>query len=285
MEPTLNPESGFIRLRIDCSYDGTNFSGWARQRDRRTVQGEMESALEAITRSPVTVITAGRTDAGVHASHAVCHVDIPERDIEGNSWDISNFRYRINRIVGEDLRIHEVSIAPNNFHARFSALRRHYVYKIADNQSIVPPLRRHDVATWYRKLDLDRMNSASQRLLGEHDFTTFCKPNGSGERSAIRNLEVFTWRRENDGVLYADVIADAFCYSMVRNIVGAVVCVGEGRFEPEWISTLLQAKKRVSESLVFPARGLTLVDVEYPRNHELLARAEKTIALRTEPSE
>lgn len=285
MEPTLNPESGFLRLRIDFSYDGTNFSGWARQKDRRTIQGELESALEAITRNPVTTVTAGRTDAGVHASHAVCHVDIPERDHDAQEWDINNFTYRINRILGEDLRIHGVTRAPANFHARFSALRRHYLYKIADNQQIVPPLKRNDVATWYRPLDVARMNRASSKLIGEHDFTTFCKPNGSGASSAIRTLEVFHWRRESDGYLYADVIADAFCYSMVRNIVGAVVCVGEGRFEPEWIETLLNNRKRVSESLVFPARGLTLVDVQYPNDDQLLDRSQVTIGLRSESAE
>lgn len=285
MEPTLNPESGFLRLRIDFSYDGTGFSGWAKQVDRRTIQGELEAALEGMTRNPVALVVAGRTDAGVHATHAVAHVDIPERDHDAKEWDLANFTYRLNRILADDVRIHNISLAPAHFHARFSALRRHYVYKIADNQQLVPPLKRIDVATWYRPLSVERMNEASARLLGEHDFTTFCKPNGSGSSSAIRRLEVFSWRRDADGYLYADVIADAFCYSMVRNIVGAVVCVGEGRFEPEWISTLLEQRKRVSESLVFPARGLTLVDVEYPADSELLERSKTTIGFRTEFAE
>jgi tRNA pseudouridine38-40 synthase len=117
-------------------------------------------------------------------------------------------------------------------------------------------------------------------LLGEHDFATFCKPGGSG--TTIRRLEKFSWERIGDGTLIATVAADAFCYSMVRNLVGAVVCVGEGRFEPEWITALLQNKTRVSESMVFPARGLTLVGVDYPSDSELQARASVTIRRRDE---
>jgi tRNA pseudouridine38-40 synthase len=124
------------------------------------------------------------------------------------------------------------------------------------------------------------LNEASSRLLGEHDFATFCKPGGAG--TSIRRLEKFHWERTGDANLVATVTADAFCYSMVRNIVGAVVCVGEGRFEPEWISAILANKSRISESYVFPGRGLTLISVEYPSDSELEARAAITIRRRDE---
>lgn len=280
MEPTLNPESGFLRFRIDFSYDGANFSGWARQPDQRTIQGEMESALSGLTRNKVELVVAGRTDAGVHATSQVAHCDLPERDKYGKAWSTQDLVYRLNRMLTEEIRIKSISLAPSYFHARFSALRRTYIYKIADGQRQIDPLKRFDIVSWYRHLDLSRLNDASSRLLGEHDFATFCKPGGSG--TTIRTLEKFSWERLGDGTLLATVAADAFCYSMVRNVVGAVVCVGEGRFEPEWVSALLQNKTRVSESMVFPARGLTLVGVDYPSDSELQARASITIRRRDE---
>jgi tRNA pseudouridine38-40 synthase len=280
MEPTLNPESGFLRFRIDFTYDGTNFSGWAKQPDQRTVQGEMESALSGLTRNTIDLIVAGRTDAGVHASAQVAHFDIPHLDKYGNAWNTQDLVYRINRMLTEEIRVRAIKVVPHDFHARFSALRRTYIYKIADGQRQIDPLKRFDIMPWYRHLDLSRLNEASSRLLGEHDFATFCKPGGSG--TTIRRLEKFHWERMADGTLHATVTADAFCYSMVRNFVGAVVCVGESRYEPEWITTLLTNKTRVSDSMVFPGRGLTLVAVEYPDDSQLRSRAEITIRRRDE---
>ena len=253
-EPTLYPESGFLRLRLDIAYDGTNFSGWAKQPDRRTCQELLESTISKIARVKVETVVAGRTDAGVHATGQVVHVDVPE------NLDLEDLTYRINRIMDEDLRITKISIAPQAFHARFSALRRAYTYKILDNNQVIPPLNRADVAPWYRTLDLDLLNEASALLLGSNDFAAFCKfREGS---TTIRNLEKFSWIRDDNGFLIADVVADAFCYSMVRNLVGAVVCVADGRFEPDWVATTLNNRERISDSLVFPARGLTLYKVE-----------------------
>jgi tRNA pseudouridine38-40 synthase len=280
MEPTLNPESGFLRFRIDFAYDGTNFSGWAKQPDQRTIQSELEAAISGLTRNEVELTIAGRTDAGVHAIGQVAHFDLPHKDKYGKEWSTQDLVYRLNRILTEEIRIRSISLVPDFFHARFSALRRTYIYKIADGQRQVEPLKRFDITSWYRHLDLSKMNEASSRLLGTHDFTTFCKPGGAG--STIRTLEKFHWERTGDANLVATVTAEAFCYSMVRNIVGAVVCVGEGRFEPEWITTLLQNKTRVSESMVFPARGLTLVSVEYPPESELQTRTQLTSRNRDE---
>jgi len=176
------------------------------------------------------------------------------------------------------VRIMAISDAPEGFHARFSALRRYYSYKIIDNNDVTPPLSRYDVATWYRPLDVDRMNEASKLVLGHHDFAAFCKYRRGG--TTIRTLEKYEWKRTEDGILVADIVADAFCYSMVRNLVGAVVCVADGRKEPSWIAELLSNQERVSDSLVFPARGLTLYKVDYPSNDQLLERARVTIAKR-----
>ena len=270
-EPTLYPESGFLRLRLDLAYDGTNFSGWATQPDRRTVQEEVEKAIGTISQSKVETIVAGRTDAGVHASGQVIHVDIPQ------GVNLDDIAFKLNRILDEDIRIMQVSVAPEAFHARFSAIRRTYTYKILDKNLPVPPINRTDIASWYRPLDAELMNVASGLVLGHHDFAAFCKFKEGG--TTIRTLENFTWERRGE-LLVATIIADAFCYSMVRNLVGAVVCVADGRKDSEWIRQLLQNKERVSDSLVFPARGLTLSSVEYPTDNQLLERAKVTIGKR-----
>jgi len=271
-EPTLYPESGFLRLRIDLAYDGTNFFGWGKQPDRRTVQEEVEKAIAIISQSKIDSIVAGRTDAGVHATGQVIHVDVPE------SINLDEIAYKLNRILDTDVRVMGVSIAPPAFHARFSALRRHYTYRILDANKVIPPLHRYDVASWYKPLAVDQLNEASALLLGDHDFAAYCKFREGA--TTIRQLQRFEWVRDSDGYLVGDIVADAFCYSMVRNLVGAVVCVADGRFGPEWIQETLANKVRVSDSLVFPACGLTLRQVDYPSDSELLERAAKTVARR-----
>ena len=275
-EPTLYPESGFRRLRLDISYDGTNFSGWGIQPDRRTVQQSVEDAISTVAQAKAETIVAGRTDAGVHATGQVIHVDLPE------SLELTDLAYKLNRILDQDIRINQITIAPPAFHARFSALRRYYEYRILDENKVIPPLARFNTESWYRPLDMDVMNRASALLLGTHDYAAFCKFREGA--TTIRTLETYSWRRDNQGVLIAEVVADAFCYSMVRNLVGAIVCVADGRKDASWISTLLENKERVSDSLVFPARGLSLYKVDYPNDAELLERAAKTIARREEES-
>lgn len=279
-EPTLTPESGFLRIRIDFSYDGTNFSGWAKQPDQRTIQGEIESSLEAITRNPVALQVAGRTDAGVHASAQVAHFDLPDRDQNGHEWDLTDLTYRLNRMLPEDIRIHQTSLAPKFFHARFSALSRSYIYKIADGGQLLPPLLRYDTATWYRPLDIEKMNEAISPLLGQHDFASYCKARDTG--TTIRTLQEFIFRREVNNFITAAIRADAFCHSMVRSLIGAAVCVGEGRFEPGWMKEILEGKERIGESLVFPARGLTLVNITYPQDDGLEERLSITVRRRDE---
>ena len=271
-EPTLYPESGFLRLRLDLAYDGTSFYGWGKQPDRRTVQEEVEKAIAIISQSKIDSIVAGRTDAGVHATGQVIHVDVPE------SINLDEIAYKLNRILDTDVRVIGVSIAPPAFHARFSALRRHYTYRILDANKVIPPLHRYDVASWYKPLAVDQLNEASALLLGDHDFAAYCKFREGA--TTIRQLQRFEWVRDSDGYLVGDIVADAFCYSMVRNLVGAVVCVADGRFGPEWIQETLANKVRVSDSLVFPACGLTLRQVDYPSDSELLERAAKTVARR-----
>jgi tRNA pseudouridine38-40 synthase len=263
-EPTLNPESGFRRLRIDLSYDGTNFAGWAKQPDQRTLQEEIEHALTVLTQSSIATIVAGRTDAGVHAEHQVIHTDVPEKT------DITNFTFRLNQLLDEDIRVNSVVYAPVNFHARFTASARTYKYKIIDGGRVTPPLDRYDTADWFRDLDIALMNQGSQLLLGVHDFFAFCKFREGG--TTIRNLLQFDWARDEKNYLVATIKAESFRYNMVRNLVGAAVCVGEKRFEPVWMLKTLEDKVRIPDSYVFPAKGLTLVSVEYPAESEYLTR-------------
>jgi tRNA pseudouridine38-40 synthase len=263
-EPTLNPEGGFRRLRIDLSYDGTNFSGWAKQPDQRTLQEEIEHALTVLTQSTIATIVAGRTDAGVHAEHQVIHTDVPEKT------DITNFAFRLNQLLDEDIRVNSVVYAPINFHARFIASARTYQYKIIDGGRVTPPLDRYDSADWFRELNVELMNQGSKPLLGEHDFFAFCKFREGG--TTIRNLLQFDWARDEKNYLIATIKAESFRYNMVRNLVGAAVCVGEKRFEPEWMLKTLEDKVRIPDSYVFPAKGLTLISVEYPAESEYLTR-------------
>ncbi len=255
-EPTLYPESGFLRLRIDLAYDGTNYSGWAKQPGRRTVQEEIEKAISTATQSPIETIVAGRTDAGVHATGQVIHVDVPE------ATEVDGLAFKLNCMLDEDIRILKARVMTTEFHARFTATQRSYSYTILDGNRVLPPLHRLDVAPWYRTLDIDLLNSASALLLGSHDFAAFCKFREGA--TTVRNLVRFHWIRDEEGYLIADIAADAFCYSMVRNLVGAVVCVSEGRNSLDWLVAMLANKERVPDSLVFEARGLTLRHIVYP---------------------
>ncbi|WP_233160368.1 tRNA pseudouridine(38-40) synthase TruA [Actinophytocola xanthii] len=254
------------------AYDGTDFSGWARQPDRRTVCGVLEDTMSMVLRQDVRLTVAGRTDAGVHATGQVAHCDIePPGDL----------RARLARALPPDVRVTSVEPAPPTFDARFSALRRHYVYRVCDTPWAANPLRRRDTVTWPRALDLAALDEAARGLLGEHDFAAFCRRREGA--TTVRELQRLAWTRDADGVLSAHVSADAFCHSMVRSLVGALIAVGEGRRPPEWPRTLLSARSRSSEVTVAPAHGLTLVQVDYPADEHLAARAALTRNVRTAP--
>ena len=269
-KPTLEVKSGFSRLRVDLTYEGTNFSGWAKQPNERTVQEEVEKALGTITQTKVATIVAGRTDAGVHAKHQVIHTDLPTQT------DINNLSFRLNQILDADIRVLTAQWAPDNFHARFTAISRTYQYKIIDAGKVTAPLDRHDSTEWFRPLDIELMNSGSNLLLGVHDFFAFCKFREGG--STVKNLLTFNWHRDEKDVVICEISADSFRYNMVRNLVGAAVCVGEGRFKPEWMFDTLKNKERIPDSYVFPAKGLTLISVQYPPVEQYLSNYENYLA-------
>ncbi|WP_253250017.1 tRNA pseudouridine(38-40) synthase TruA [Rhodococcus sp. BUPNP1] len=262
------------RLRLDISYDGTDFSGWARQPGRRTVCGEIEEKLSAIVRTPVLLTVAGRTDAGVHASGQVAHVDVPTAALPD---DPSRWVRRLARFLPRDVRVTGISVAPEHFDARFSAIRRHYEYRLTTAAYGAEPLRARDTVAWPKAVDLDAMQRASQSLLGLHDFAAFCKRREGA--TTVRELQRYDWTREGD-ILTAYVSADAFCWSMVRSLVGAALAVGEGRRSVEWMTALLEERERAASVAVAPAHGLSLVRVDYPADEELAARNAATREMR-----
>ncbi|WP_261380110.1 tRNA pseudouridine(38-40) synthase TruA [Rhodococcus rhodochrous] len=262
------------RLRLDISYDGTDFSGWARQPGRRTVCGEIEEKLSAIVRTPVLLTVAGRTDAGVHASGQVAHVDVPTAALPD---DPSRWVRRLARFLPRDVRVTGISVAPEHFDARFSAIRRHYEYRLTTAAYGAEPLRARNTVAWPKAVDLDAMQRASQSLLGLHDFAAFCKRREGA--TTVRELQRYDWTREGD-ILTAYVSADAFCWSMVRSLVGAALAVGEGRRSVEWMTALLEERERAASVAVAPAHGLSLVRVDYPADEELAARNAATREMR-----
>ncbi len=273
-----------MRIRLDLAYDGSDFRGWAKQPGLRTVQGELESAFDTVLRTSGTTLTvAGRTDTGVHARGQVVHVDLDDGALAGlrgrrEATPADALLRRINGVVGPDVRIHRVSVAPPGFDARFSALWRRYAYRIADDPTMVDPLRRSHVSVRPRRLDVDAMNAASVTLVGLHDFAAFCRKRPRA--TTIRSLVELEWQRV-DGILVASVKADAFCHSMVRSLVGCLIAVGEGRRPPDWAAEVMVARVRDPGVKVAPAHGLTLEEVGYPDDAEMAAQAEGTRRRRT----
>ncbi|AZS44878.1 tRNA pseudouridine synthase A [Microbacterium oleivorans] len=273
-----------MRLRIDLAYDGTDFRGWARQPNLRTVQGTLETAIARILGGDPRLVVAGRTDAGVHASAQVAHLDLTEgqerRLLSGRHPEPRALAARINGVLGPypDVAVHRVDVAPEGFDARFSAVWRRYAYRIADRTTGYDPLERGRTTWVGASLDVAAMDAAARSLRGLHDFAAYCKPRE--EATTIRTLLEYGWRRDESGILVASVKADAFCHSMVRALVGACVAAGEGRIEVGRVAEIRDELARTNESKVLAARGLTLTEVGYPADELLAARAEQTRARR-----
>lgn len=274
-----------VRLRLDLGYDGTAFSGWAAQPGRRTVEGVLAEALTTVLRhrEPVRLTVAGRTDAGVHARGQVAHADLDEAAYEAvvgrsNRAPEAALVARLRGVLPPDVVVHHLCRAPAGFDARFSAILRRYSYRIADDAASRDPLRRMDTVSIGGVLDPVAMTEASRMLLGLKDFAAFCKRRDGA--TTTRTLLRYDWRRLDDGVVEATVVADAFCHSMVRALVGAAVPVGLGRNEIGWPNQVQQAVERSSRIKVMPAHGLCLEEVGYPPDDQLAVRAEQSRARR-----
>lgn len=266
-----------MRLRLDLSYDGTNFRGWATQPGLRTVQGEVESALAMILRlDEVPRLTcAGRTDAGVHARGQVAHVDLDD-------VDPPTLERRMRRLLPADIALRSLTAAADGFDARFAALERRYVYRLCDQPAGPDPLLRSMVVHAPRPLDVDAMNAASEHLVGLHDFASFCKRREGA--TTVRTLRELHSVRTGD-LIETTVRADAFCHSMVRSLMGALIAVGEGRCEPSWSAELVSRATRDARVTVMPPHGLVLEEVVYPDDDGLAARALESRRRRDETSD
>jgi tRNA pseudouridine38-40 synthase len=273
-------EGGFVRLRGQVAYDGTEFSGWARQRDRRTVQQCVEEAFATVLRFAPSLTVAGRTDAGVHALGQVIHLDLPGSVLTEFGFDpvdpapfLDRLTRKVDGVLPVDVRLRALIVAPHGFDARFAALWREYVYRICDDRSAADPLRRGDTVNWPKPLDAAAMAWAGALMVGMHDFAAFCRRREGA--TTIRELQRVEVERVN-GVIECVVRADAFCHSMVRSLVGALLAVGEGRKHTSWPAELLRIEGRANGVTVAPAHGLTLMHVQYPPDHELAGRTQVT---------
>jgi len=266
---------GLVRLRLDLSYDGTGFSGWASQPGRRTVQSVLTEALRIVLRLPEPrLVVAGRTDAGVHASGQVAHLDVP-----AEAWQAQDGRLlrRLAGLLPADVRVTGARPVSPDFDARFAALWRRYRYRITDAGTGPDPLRRLDTVAWPRPLDVAAMQRSAAELLGLHDFAAFCRRRPGA--STIRTLQLLDVLRTGE-LIEITVQADAFCHSMVRSLVGALAAVGAGLRTECWPAELLGLGRRADEVTVAPPHGLNLIAVGYPAEPDLAGRVAQTRAVR-----
>jgi tRNA pseudouridine38-40 synthase len=274
----VEEEPRTVRLRVDLSYDGSGFSGWAAQPGRRTVEEAVAVALGRVLRlpGPPKLTVAGRTDAGVHARGQVVHCDVPAAawmQVAGRALT------RLAGVSPADVRVRAADVAPDGFDARFSALWRRYSYRVCDDQTTADPLRRHETLWYFRRLDVTAMNEAARCCLGEHDFAAFCRRREGA--TTIRSLRTLSWHRDQDGIAVATVVADAFCHNMVRALVGALIAVGEGRRPAGWPAAVLAAAVRDPAVRVMAPHGLCLEEVGYPPADALAARAADARRMRS----
>jgi tRNA pseudouridine38-40 synthase len=300
-----------IRVRIDLGYDGSGFSGWARQPGRRTVQQTLEEALGTVLRLPEApqLTVAGRTDAGVHARGQVAHADLPAscweaaagqntgQEADPNSGQaarldsgqppagpgagagILSVQRRLAGVLPPDVRVRSIAPAPVGFDARFSALWRRYAYRVCDDPAAADPLRRHETLWHPRALSVDAMNEAARACLGEHDFAAFCRRREGA--STIRELLRLEWERPEPSLALATVVADAFCHNMVRALVGALLRVGDGAKPAWWPAHVLAAAQRDPGVPVVAPHGLCLEEIGYPPTGGLAVRARATRRVRS----
>lgn len=296
------------RVRIDCAYDGSLFSGWAAQPHLVTVQGVLESALELILRSPHRVVVAGRTDAGVHAEAQTVHCDLTEADwdrLKGRTGDDDPAPALARRLQGAlrrclydaeerlglpknlagilqgAIQVHSVTEVPFDFDARFSATGRRYVYRIADGSvNGVNPL--HRTYTWAvpEHLDCADLNQSAQQLLGLRDFLSFCKPREGA--TTIRELRELSFTRTESGLIEVRVVADAFCHHMVRSLVGALVLYGTGKRDVAWLRERIENPGREASLTLAPPHALALAEIYYPHPELYGTQAERARSRREE---
>lgn len=243
------------RIALGLSYDGAPWQGWQTQPHGVTVQDRLESALAAFARQPIATVCAGRTDTGVHAVQQVVHLDAPvERSLQ--AWVRG-----VNAHLPSSITVRWSACVPETFHARFSARSRAYVYLLIEDH-ICPPAWAGRAGWTFRPLDLDAMRLGASHLIGEHDFSSF-RSSQCQAASPVRTLQSLDITRRGRFFVFT-LRANAFLHHMVRNIIGALVYVGQGRQSPAWIAQLLAERDRTRAAPTFSAAGLYLTAVGYP---------------------
>ena len=247
-----------MRIILGIEYDGSLFAGWQAQTGKRTVQTELERALSQVANQPITVICAGRTDAGVHATEQIVHFDTPvQRDL--HAW-----LHGGNRYLPDDVRILWAKLAIGDFHARYSAIARFYRYVIL-NRPMTSALLRQQVTQYSYALDAEKMHAAAQTLIGNHDFSSF-RAQGCQSKSPQRFMYFIDVHRHENQVII-ELSANAFLHHMVRNIAGVLMEIGAGKKPVEWTQTLLDIKDRSQGGITAPPHGLYLAGVYYPEHY------------------
>lgn len=248
------------RLALALSYEGTLYHGWQAQENLANLQNCLEAALTQVADHPVRVMCAGRTDAGVHASEQVVHFDTTAQRNE-QAWLMGTNSY-----LPPDMSVQWVKSVPAHFHARSSAQSRCYRYLIY-NSLTRPGILNTAVAWHYRSLDIEAMEQAAQVWVGEHDFSSFRGPNCQS-KTPVRNMHRIRVYRQNQ-IIVIEIIGNAFLHHMVRNMVGVLLLIGQGKKNPEWALEVLNAKDRRAGAMMAPAKGLYLVKVSYPEEFGL----------------
>jgi tRNA pseudouridine38-40 synthase len=256
------------RYRLLIEYDGTPFTGWQRQENGLSVQQALEEAVAAFSGEAARVAGAGRTDAGVHALGQVAHLDL------ARDWPPDTLRDALNaHLRPQPISVLTSALAPAGFDARFSAIRRHYEYRILDRRA--PPALLRDRAWWVaRPLDEAAMHAAAQRLVGRHDFTTF-RAAECQARSPVKTLDRLDVSREGEAIVVR-AVARSFLHRQVRSMVGSLKRVGEGRWQADDLAAALAARDRAACGPVAPAAGLYLARVDYPAESLLSSRPERS---------
>lgn len=291
-----------MRLKIQLAYDGTQFHGWAKQPDLRTVQGVIEGSIAKVLRiheddGCPRLVVAGRTDTGVHARHQVCHLDLAQEVLARAVGNLSGvdlpgaLEHRLRHVLPPDISIYSVEEAPEGFDARFSALERTYVFRICDDWHHLDPRTRNYVLPVKSQLNESALQRTAQMISGLKDFGSFAIPNPGG--TTIRDVKCAQWERRSAdpgsfgavepgaGTLEFTIVADAFARNMVRSLVGAQVQVGLGKKSVEWFAQKLATPLREGSTGPIAPQGLTLEHVAYPDDSELGARAQAIRAKRT----
>ena len=243
-----------MRVFLKIEYDGTNYCGWQIQPNGITVQEVLEKAISTLTGEDVSVTGSGRTDSGVHAEGQVAHFDT------SSSIPAEKFTHALNGILPSDVKIRESYQVCDNLHARFSAKRKTYSYRVYTSEQPRPLKDRYFARVGY-KLDVDKMNEASQKFVGKHDFGCFLA-SGSAVKDTVREIYSAEVKSFGDEVIFT-VCGNGFLYNMVRIMMGTLVKVGIGKLSPEDIPSLLKSGNRTNAGVTMPPNGLTLVSVEY----------------------